>query len=59
MINDLGFNEGKWHIEIRDLTKHELVNLLEIIRIKCGLSDSDMNELVINLKNPLDKRVSE
>ena len=59
MVKDWGFGEGKWHIEIRDLTKHELVNLLEIIRVKCGLSDNDMNELVTILKKPLDNWISE
>lgn len=58
MIKDWGFGEKNWHLEIRNLQKCYLVNLVEDIKVKYQLSDSDMNELVINLKNPLDKRVS-
>lgn len=57
-LRDWGEGERNWHLWIRDLSKHELVGLIETIKAKYSLNDLEINELVINLKNPLDKRVS-
>lgn len=58
MLRDWGYGDKNWHLWIRDFSKQELVSLIEMIKSKYSLKDSEINELVINLKNPLDKRVS-
>ena len=58
MLRDWGNGEKNWHLWIRDFSKHELVSLIETIKTKYSLKDLEINELVINLKNPLYNRVS-
>lgn len=50
-MRDYGFGEKDWHLIIRDMAKLELVHLIELIKSKYSLKDSEIKELVINLKN--------
>lgn len=43
-----------WHLKIRDMSKPDLVSLVESMKVKLKITDYEMNELVINLKDWLD-----